>query len=220
MTQNSISFEEARVAFGIPVGGEVVHWRFMASLLEMDKTPQHGLVVRQGSLVDRSRNEIVRMTLEHPAKFTHLLFLDSDMTFPQDALRRLIARRLPVVGGLYYQRVPPFAPVIFDGQGEGDRQRYINTAVQPGLDGLQKVGACGTGCLLIARAILENLPRPLFAISWDGENQRGEDLHFADLCRKNGVEVFVDTTVVAKHLTSAAVDKSATGWGHQATLLS
>jgi hypothetical protein len=199
------TLNDARVAFGIPVGSDAVHWRFMASLMEMQKPPQHGLIIRQGSIIDRSRNDIVRLMLESPAKFTHLLFLDSDMIFPADTLVKLLACDQPIAGGLYYQRIPPFAPVVFNRDAAGN---YAQRAAAQLTPGPLSVDACGTGCLLIRRDVLEKLAFPWFAIEWAGGVQRGEDLYFCEKSRQAGIGVTLLTDLVIGHVSSAAVQRS------------
>lgn len=199
-----MKLSEARVAFGIPVGSDLVHWRFMASLMEMHKSPQHGLIVRQGSIIDRSRNEIVRLMLDHPARFTHLLFLDSDMIFPQNTLQRLLDLDVPVAGGLYYQRVPPFAPIVFKRDAQGSYTSFKPADLK---SPEQNVDALGTGCLLIRREVLEQLVYPWFAIQWQGSVQRGEDLYFCELCHQAQIPVTLATDLIIGHVSSSAVSR-------------
>ncbi len=205
-----LSFETAKIALGIPVGSDSVPWRFLSSLMEMEKTPQHGLIIRQGSLVDRNRNEIVKLMLDHPAKFTHLCMIDSDMVFPNNALRKLFERKLPVVGGLCYQRTPPFPPVVYQKEIRADRTRpaYTLTTIKPDSTGLQKVDSSGTGFLLIEREVFEKISPPWFAIEWIEGHQRGEDLFFAERCAENQIACHLDTTVSIGHLTTVHVEKA------------
>src|SRR4051794_24776807 len=60
-----------------------------------------------------ARNLLTQAALKTPA--THLLWIDADMSFPRDALLRLLAHRLPIVAGLYWNRrgalfPPPLRP--------------------------------------------------------------------------------------------------------------
>ncbi len=203
---NTDIFMSSRVALGIPIGGDSVHWRFMASLLEMQKTPQHGLVIRQGSLVDAARNEIVTMTLKHPSQFTHLLFLDSDMTFPQDLIPRLLAHDRPVVSALCFSRVTPYNACVF-GRKEANGQSRWDRISMEGKSGLVDVDGCGTGCLLIRRDVLEKIGSPWFCIEWKDGIQRGEDIDFAEKCWRNKIPVVVDCSMSIGHLSGAVVEK-------------
>ncbi len=206
MTDNLMN--TARVALGVPVGSDSVSWRFMSSVFEMEKTSMHGLIVRQGSLIDRNRNEIVRLMLEHPAQFTHLLFLDSDMIFPQHTLKQLLNHQKPVVGGLYFQRVPPFYPIVFDRiQKENQEIEYQFLKSASHLTELHQVGAMGTGCLLVERKVFESMKAPWFAIEWKGNEIRGEDLYFAEQCHKNKIPLLLDTNLNLKHMGVGAVEK-------------
>ena len=57
------------------------------------------------SLITRGRNTLVAqfmdMCKEHPNDYTHLMFIDSDIGFPPQAIARLIAYDKDIVGGVY-----------------------------------------------------------------------------------------------------------------------
>lgn len=194
-------FSAAKIAIGMPVGSDTVHWKTMASLLELEKPPMHGLIIRQGSLIDRSRNEIVKLMLEHPAGFTHLFFVDSDMGLAPDVLRRLADHDKPIVGGLCFRRLPPFEPAAFCVGENGLQPIVLSQPTQM----LQRVDVCGTACLLIKREVFEKLPYPWFAIRWQGDQQLGEDLSFGMACREAKIETWLDVSVQVSHASSGMV---------------
>ncbi|MCP5463843.1 MAG: hypothetical protein H7A33_02345 [Deltaproteobacteria bacterium] len=201
------TFQDSKIAIGVPIGSEHVHWRFMTSLVELTKPPRHGLIIRQGSLVDAARNEIVKMMLDHPAGFTHLFFIDDDMTFPQNTLQRLIEMDVPVASSLCFSRVPPFRACVFEREDQGKkgfwkRVDFKNEGSKMEVDGT------GTGCMLIKREVLEQIQAPHFAIEWDNGNQRGEDLYFMEKLYQAGIPVTLDTTLKIGHMTSATVERA------------
>jgi len=211
-----------RLAIGVPIGSEYIPWRFMASLNELQKPSVTGFIYRQGSLVDVNRNEIVKLMLNHPAKFTHLCFVDSDMVFSSDTIVKLAERNKPVVGALCYQRIAPFAAVTFDRKEvSATESKFEKTVAKPDATGLAQVAGCGTGLVLIERSVFEKIPPPWFKIEWNAAGQhRGEDLYFSELCHQHQIPIFVDTTVSAGHLTVAKVDKDPNSLGHQIVLMS
>lgn len=60
----------------------------------------------QGSMISNSRNGIVELALQE--KCDYLLWIDSDMSFPPDALMRLLKHERDIVGATYNKKVPPF----------------------------------------------------------------------------------------------------------------
>lgn len=127
----------------------------------------------QGSQLDRMRNMLVEdaLTAKHPA--THVLFVDSDQTFPKDTLERLLAHDKDVIGAIITQKHPPFrSNCCVDGL-------HLFTH---GRSGIQKVDTIGTGLLLIKAEVFLNMPKPWFLFGWDAEKNthRGEDVSFCD----------------------------------------
>jgi len=56
--------------------------------------------------IDKARNEAVKACLEHKADF--LAFIDTDLVVPSNAILRLMNWNLPIVGGVYRYKKPPF----------------------------------------------------------------------------------------------------------------
>lgn len=219
MINLSQDFQNAKVALGLPIGGDVVHWRFATSLLEMIKPQQHGVIVRQGSLVDASRNEIVKLFLQHPVGFTHLLFLDSDMIFPHDTIVKLIEANAPVASGLCYTRTPPMIPCVFERTQNAENAVWKKGTAPLSENQSQVIDGAGTGCLLIRRDVFEQLSFPWFAIEWHGEKQRGEDLYFAEKCFEKNIQTKIHTGVITQHINSASILKADESFSAQIKLL-
>src|SRR4051812_43515959 len=96
------------VAICIP-SSDMVHADFAANLaaLCLDPGARAGIIHCKGSIVAVVRNQCAAAA--QMIKATHLLFLDSDMTFPLDVLKRLLAHNKDVVGATYSRRAPPFS---------------------------------------------------------------------------------------------------------------
>lgn len=96
------------------------------------------------SHINRARNRIVKGFLETDA--THLLFIDSDISFKPEDITRLLSHDLPIVGGLYPKK-------------EVGEPQWVVNALEEGseadADGLQEVKYVGTGFMLIARSVFE-----------------------------------------------------------------
>ena len=111
-----------------------------------------------GSLVDKARNEAVRQMLKAQAGW--LLFIDGDMTFPFDAIRKLIqtayagSPHFDVVGGYCNLRGELAVPTIDTGTGTWE-------SWYPG-SGVVEVIRTGAAFLLTKRHVFERLTDPWF----------------------------------------------------------
>ena len=125
----------------------------------------------------------------------YLLWIDSDQTFPPDALLRLLKHDVPVVGCNYPTRGEPALPTALGFEGED----IWTTEAQARSGELQRVAALGLGFCLIKVPIFEIIDRQLPGvrlfqsdISPAGELITGEDVHFFNQVRKAGLPVFLD----------------------------
>jgi hypothetical protein len=169
------------VAIGVP-SGDMVHADFAMRLATLCLNPgaRCCIVNAKSSLVMIGRNQIVEAS--RLAKATHLLFLDSDLTFPHNTLARLLARGKDIVGGVYVQRVPPHHPLgmTLEGKHEAVTQ------------GLRRMKIMPTGCLLLRLEIFDKLPKPWFNTRAEGEKILGEDYYFCERAREAGFEIWCD----------------------------
>lgn len=100
-----------------------------------------GIVNQKTSTVDRGRNDLVHQVQAIPG-VTHILFVDSDMVLPRDALARLVEHDKPVVGCNALRRRQPYTPA-------GKRSPL----------GKWELGAA---CMLIDLEIFKSIPFPWF----------------------------------------------------------
>ncbi len=145
--------------------------------------------------------------------FSHVLFLDTDMTWPHDVLRRMLrhADRKAIVSGLYFMRGGPHAPVAM-----GDRFRNEGSQVDHFAfrdltstreDGLIACEVVGMGCCLIPMAVFDVIgPRPWFYYKDDDEGwpRVTEDVPFCLAALEAGWEVLLDPSVECDHLEIVA----------------
>jgi hypothetical protein len=173
--------------------------------------PLNVLTIRNESLIQRARNTCVAHFLASDA--THLLFIDSDIGFPWQAVFRLLAHRRDVVGGTYakkQQGEPSFAFVPLD-QGAVTRA------------GLVEVHSLPTGFLMISRDAISRLVGAhadkryavhptegapgawrdnLFAIfecELQGPNYWSEDYTFCQRWRRIGGQCWLDPHILLEH---------------------
>jgi hypothetical protein len=177
------------VAICVPTNG-MVHANFAYCLVDAIRyTESEGisvsLVMHEGTVLSNQRQQIAaEAILEHRAD--HLMWLDSDMTFPADTILRLLARRKDVVCAAYSKRVEPFIPTAFTD---------IDPVVPVAISGkLRRVKYAGMGCMLVNADVMHRLTTPWFPLIWHEPSQswHGEDMGFCDLLDSQGIPIWCD----------------------------
>jgi hypothetical protein len=194
-----------KIALGIPLSWPFCHSDFVDSwtLLIMDALNKgYRIEVIRSSSGDIAamRNSIVYAAQEKNC--SHLLFLDTDMIYPKDTIERLLKRDLDIVGALTFKRYPPFNPLMM--KGEERKLQYI----YPYDEGLVKVTATGSGCLLINMKVFDSVKKPWFEWVHDNDGPVGEDVGFCYKAGRAGFDIFVDTTVKTIHICMMGVDET------------
>ena len=69
----------------------------------------------RGTYLPQQRMTLVKEAFQSGS--THILWIDSDMRFPKDALIRLLDRDLPIVGANYPMRRTPIIPTATNLKG-------------------------------------------------------------------------------------------------------
>jgi hypothetical protein len=176
-----------KVAICFP-SADMVHADFALALAGLcNATPplETPIVNNKSSIVAAARNDGVRRARELGCD--HILFLDSDMTFPRTTLHRLLVHREAIVGATYVKRVPPFALL-------GSALESHPTTDARGLTEMRRIP---TGCLLIRLSVFDALAKPYFRYVTDevGGEIIGEDYVFCDRAREAGFHVWCDAAL-------------------------
>jgi hypothetical protein len=128
------------------------------------------------------------MVLEAAVKrgVSHLLWLDTDMSFPRWAAVQLFAHNLPLVGANYRTRRQGLEKFT----AQRNREHVVTSAES---HGLEEVDAVGFGCVLMRMDIVSRLHRPWFR---HGLNEFGgdigEDIMFCQAVKATGHSVHID----------------------------
>jgi len=189
-----------KVAIGLPMLFPYIHVKFFNSFMMLQKPEGHITISHPGSLTAIARNNIVEIALKKGC--SHIMFLDTDMTFPPDIMPRLMSHDKDIVGGLYFERYYPYRPACFWKDEDGD---YVLPNDIP-QNQLVRVNAIGTGAMLIKTTVFEKLSQPYFdyRLTNYGSAQKvkffSEDIVFCGSAEKAGVEIFCDTSVKCGHL--------------------
>lgn len=145
------------------------------------------LLTSMGTLIVNQRRDLAEQGLQAGA--THVLYIDSDMRFPKDALDRLLAHDKPIVAANYATRRFPIHSVAF-----ANDETFETVTTEPDSTGLQSVAAVGMGMFLVKREVFEKLPAPWFMIGYQPKTgaYSGEDIYFCRKARQQGFEVLID----------------------------
>jgi len=186
-----------KLLIAIPCGTPYVPVDFMMSLLAMNKPVKHTYELTMGIVIDHARNRLVENALKNEC--THILFLDSDMTFPTEIISQLLKHDKDIVGGIYVNRHNQNTVVAYK---KKKGELYVNL-VSDEFKGLIEVDGIGTGALLIKTDVFKKLPKPWFrfALHKPSGSIISEDLMFCKLAQDNGYKLYCDTDCECGHLT-------------------
>lgn len=160
----------------------MVHAGFTFDLVQLcRRTINSVFVVSQGTLLANQRTQLVEQSLARP-EVSHILFIDSDMRFPEDTLARLMKHQLDIVGANCMQR----------GFNKTTAQIKGKFVLSKNKTGLEEVDKLGFGVTLISRKVFETMPKPWFATPFDGQQFVGEDIFFCHKAKESGYNIYVD----------------------------
>jgi hypothetical protein len=138
-----------------------------------------------GTVIPQLRTELADIALKKDHEW--ILWLDSDMHFPNTTFSQLISHDKKIVAATYSTRYKPQRSVAFT-----NHENYNERLTEP--HGLHTVDAVGMGCMLTHRSIFETLPKPWFSHEWDKLTQSfmGEDIFFSKKLKNYNYEIYVD----------------------------
>jgi hypothetical protein len=173
------------VMIGVP-SGDFVHADFAFALTMLfGRTLAAGVPLGvtniKGTLIDSSRNMIVEQALQ--ANCSHLLFIDSDMAFKEDALLWLLQQDKDIIGVTYCTRRAPFL-LVHHNISVLDPRSLLEPI------GKYRVAALPCGFMLIKTDVFKKLPKPWFVT--DCREELGEDVFFCRAARAAGFDVWLD----------------------------
>lgn len=179
---------------------------FCQSLAQLQKIGECVLSMKTGSLIYTSRNSLATAAIQSEADY--VFWLDSDMVFKPDTLVRMMEtlkeKDLDILTGLYFRRVPPYSPVLFEKLDiEGVKADYAEYDRIP--DSLFEVAACGFGCVLMKTDVFFDV-QSKFGNMFAPIGNNGEDVAFCWRARECGYRIFCDPSVICGHVGYSVVD--------------
>lgn len=169
-----------KIVVGIPCMG-TIHVGTVGSLLNLFKSyPDVDFLpyLVGNSLVYDARNQI--LDYSNKAQADYLLFVDSDIIFPAQALKALLDQNRPIISGIYWSRSEYVRkPIIYD--HISPRNIFKHTAeidhVKGQIQGCIEVKACGMGFCLIRQDIIQKIVKKHIA-PFEPFKGMGEDISF------------------------------------------
>ena len=179
---------------------------FCHSLALLRKPDNCVLTMKTGSLIYIARNELATAAIQSEADL--VFWLDSDMVFQPDTLERMLKtlqeKDLDILTGLYFRRVPPYSPVLFNKlEIDGVACKFSEWNQIP--DDLFEVGACGFGCVLMKTDVFFDV-QSKYGNMFAPIGNNGEDVAFCWRARQCGYKIFCDPQLICGHVGYSVVD--------------
>lgn len=199
--------------------GQVFASTMMSVVGDVVQLAQHGVmvstIVKTGNAdIADCRALIVAEFLANPA-FTHLMMIDSDVTWAPGAIPRLLSHDVDFVCGLYPKRSDP---ITFDFRSEHGRGADIAITLDD--KGLMEVWGVPAGFMVMKRSMLERMRDSYSELAFDvdskispcgkawdlfdayrvGGTKLGEDYGFCQRWRDIGGKVMIDPAITMGHL--------------------
>jgi hypothetical protein len=115
---------------------------------------------QRGAMISGQRNDLVKRALKETPDW--ILWLDSDMVFPPDTIRRLLSHQKPIVGATYNKRVAPFETL----------GHFVDTNQDTASGGLRKANYLPGGCIMVSGDVYRALRYPWYfeTYTWDANS--------------------------------------------------
>lgn len=135
--------------------------------------------------------------------YDYMLQIDSDQTFPEDALCRMLDRGLDICTGIYVGGEETHRPVLFtelfkdgpDASAHASKKGLIELMKED----LFEVAGCGAGFLLVREHILRLMRIHLHEWFKPYEGL-GEDVSFCQRAREMGFKIYADNSFRVGHI--------------------
>ena len=180
---------------------------FCASLAKLKTVGECSIVFKSGSLIYTSRNALATQAISCEADL--VLWLDSDMEFDPDILERMIetmqAGDYDILTGLYFRRVYPYSPVLFD-QLDIDGEVCYWSEFKQIPEKPFEVGGCGFGCVLMKPDVFIDV-QGRFGNMFAPIANNGEDIAFCWRARQCGYKIFCDPSINPGHVGYSTIDR-------------
>ena len=192
---------------------DMVHTDFFESFVKLRKPEGTSFTVVKNTLIHDARNIIAGNAIQ--AGFDRVMWVDSDMVLPQDALEILSAdmdNGIDFVTGVYYTRRPPnIKPVLYnvlrwelkeDGTLDSEAQNMFDYPQ----NAVFEIAAAGFGCVLTSVDLLKRVGDK-FGSPFTPLEGMGEDMSFCLRAMQAGARLFCDSRIQCGHIGQMCYDR-------------
>ena len=182
---------------------DYVHAEFMKCLVGLTKKlASDGVDFEEqiigGTLIYWARNRIAHRAIE--GGFTHVLWLDSDMTFKPDIVDDLLWCGKDMVCGAFVSRRQPYGPCVYTSiEDPANMTKVEDFGTEP-----FRVDGCGFATVLTSVSLLKAV-MDRFDTCFMPTEQYGEDMAFCDRVKQIGGEIWCEPTVRPGHIAHVPV---------------
>lgn len=175
------------ILIGVPCS-ETIKTRTAFSLFNL--RGQATLIMQMGCDVAHNRNKLAQQAID--GSYSHLLFVDSDMSFNPDTLERMLAHDKDILGLAANRRKLPLESVV----------KPLNEAEVHGAlpTTLFEAASVGTGMMLIKTDVFRKLDAPWFEFEYVDGERIGEDVSFCSKARDYGYQIWCDPVIPILHV--------------------
>ena len=190
-----------RLLIAVPTT-DYVHADFVKSLAKLQaylgrmRVP-YDVEIQSGTLVYIARNRLANKAINE--EYTHVLWLDSDMTFTEHVVEDLMDCGKEMVCGAFVSRRPPYGPCIYSSIKKNEIEKVKDFGMKP-----FRVDGCGFACVLTAVDLLQAVTQK-FGTTFQPTEYYGEDLAFCWRVGQIGREIWCEPTVRPGHIAHVPV---------------
>lgn len=214
------------VFLGTICGGSL-RVEYVNSMIQTAITPETGvrstIIEPYGPYLDDGRNVVIERALAHPTKFDYLLFVDSDIAWTPEHVRKIVAAAEahvdePAIYTGAYSSANNGVPFVVVGNfipGTHNvkcftLEEFYEIHAEVG-DGIVRVDGAGAGFMLIPRVIIDKLlaihgsPVPWFCEPIIDGVHHGEDYGFCIRAAEAGFPTYLVPSVTLLHNKTVAL---------------
>lgn len=194
-----------KIFIGTPCFEYKVNANYVKSLLDFTKNNiDFEPFFLHDSLITRARNELITQFYENKESFTHLLWMDADVSIPAIGLKKLLEENVNIIA----------APIPIKDSSSGANQS-IRRTYEEVKNYVYKAEAAATGCLLMSKQSVIDLVEKskyyfiddysdrkiynVFESGIRGKQLMSEDWDICYKLREIGYEIYVDSSFSVLH---------------------
>jgi len=180
------------------------------------------LTYQAGVRTDKNRNIMLKRIIEKE-NIDYLLWLDSDMIYPDDIICKYMEQEFDVMGCLYFKRPKPHDPVAFMNNPNNPKKPFH--AIHPSnikLNTIYPVDALGYGGLMVNMKVYKALGQKKWTrygknyhLPYPTKNNITHDLVFCQDVKKAGFSIKLHGSIRPAHLGVKAITEETFYFYHE-----